>query len=111
MRALQQQKHENRAHVCNGCGKQTVSNLELTNHHSDEHGGRKYKCRYCEYRVIEKGTLSLHVQAVHEDVKLKLPCTHCNYKASSKSILTQHRRSVHEGVKYTLAGNVTMRQL
>ena len=57
MKLLQQQECENLEHICNDCGKKAISNMELAKHQNEEHGGRKYKCRYCEYRAIGKSQI------------------------------------------------------
>ena len=69
MRVLQQQQHKTLEYICIDCGEQTISNLELTKHHNEEHGGRNYKCRNFKYKTMKKSQLSIHIQAVHEGGK------------------------------------------
>ena len=48
MKILKHQEHENLKHIYNDCV-QTISRLILAKHQNQEHGGRKYKFRDCEY--------------------------------------------------------------
>ena len=48
------------------------------------------KCNFCGKNFSYKGTLSLHVQSVHEN------CNTCGKSFSNKGTLSMHVRSVHE---------------
>ena len=67
MNQPQHQEHENLEQICNICGKQTFTRLELMTPQDKEHE-------------------ALHKQAVHEGVKFS--CRQYDYKASYKHPLT-----------------------
>ena len=81
-------------HICNVCGKQTLTEKRLKEHQYAVHESKEFKCTRCGKRLKSKSNLSQHIRAVHEGVKYR--CRQCDHRATSKGSLTRHRRAVHE---------------
>ena len=46
----------------------------------------KYDCNKCDYRATMQGSLTRHIQSVHEGVKYD--CNKCEYRGTRQSNLT-----------------------
>lgn len=63
-----------------------------------KHEGHKYKCNFCSFHTMSKGSLKKHIEAIHEGNKYT--CNVCNKEFSFKHNLKTHVQSTHEGVRY-----------
>ena len=86
---------DNMKHICNICGKQTLSREKLKQHQNEVHKSKGFKCTEFDQRVKSKKNLSQHIRPVHE--RVKYPCRQCDHKATSKSHLAEHKRHGHLG--------------
>ena len=59
--------------------------------------GSKFQCPKCDKLISHMGSLTRHIQSVHEGVKYA--CNQCDHQATQQSNLARHIQSVHEGVK------------
>ena len=98
MNTYQNSEDENMKHICNICGKQTISRKKLKQHQDEVHKSEGFKCTECDQRVESKSYLSKHIRAIHERVKYH--CGQCNHNATSKGNLAKHKRAFNERVKY-----------
>ena len=58
-----------------------------------QHGVKKYKCNYCNFRSDNQSNLKKHEKAKHENELFK--CEQCEYKTPRKDKIRQHTRSKH----------------
>ena len=79
---------------CPSCNYKAKHKGSLKIHMEAIHNGLKHQCPNCKYTSSYKDKLRIHIKSVHEG--FSLPCPHCNYKASQKSHLLTHIQSVHE---------------
>ncbi len=52
-------------------------------------------CPYCDYRVKEKGSLTVHLANRHNNGVKWHECPYCNFKTKWRSSLTRHLASKH----------------
>ena len=55
----------------------------------------KFPCNQCDYEVMNRNSLIVHIKAVHE--RLKMSCDQCDFQTGYKLHLSDHIRTVHEG--------------
>ena len=53
----------------------------------------KYACNQCDYQATHPGTLTRHIQSVHEGVKYA--CSQCDHQATTQSHLKKHFQRKH----------------
>ena len=53
-----------------------------------QHGLKKYKCNYCNFRSDNQSNLSKHEKTMHENEVLR--CEQCGYTTARKDKLRQH---------------------
>ena len=58
-----------------------------------QHGVKKYKCNYCNFRSDNQFNLSRHEKTMHENEVFR--CEQCEYTTPRKDILRRHIRSKH----------------
>ena len=85
MDVYQNSEHKDIKHICNICGKQTLTK-EILKHHQDAvHEGKMFKLTEYHQKAQTKSHLSQHKRAVHN--RVKYPCMQCDHKAISKGNL------------------------
>ena len=62
-------------------------------------GKKKFQCLVCKSEFNEKGSLDVHISAIHEGIKPH-KCEFCDYAASKRTTLNLHIAAVHEGESY-----------
>ena len=78
---LAQQKEEN-----------TLKHISILN----EKNKKLFKCNFCEYKSIRKGSLKTHLMLIHNVGDIKwYSCNHCNYRTKVKASLTKHEMLKH----------------
>ena len=54
----------------------------------------KYDCNNCDFSATMQGSLTCHIQSVHEG--LKYDCNKCEYRGTGQSNLTCYIKSLYE---------------
>ena len=54
-------------------------------------------CIFCDKQFTLKANLKVHVETVHEGIKIK--CDKCDYKTGQKVSLRRHQQSMHGGMR------------
>ena len=103
MNFCQDKEDQNMKHICNICGKQTLTKEKLKQHQNAVHKSKWFKCAECGNRLKFKHNLNQHIRAVHEGVKY--PCRQCDHKATSRNHLARHkmRSNLHFSLLVRLA--------
>lgn len=79
---------------CVMCTKQFPSKEELKDHKKYTHM-RKFTCGECSKEFTAKMNLILHIDKIHNNIKIKFPCTMCTKEFGSKQYLLTHVSTVH----------------
>ena len=94
-------KNKNR-YSCEGCDIKTESQFHMERHKRQKHSlGAKIKnaitqqnkglqCTSCDYKCSESYTLKLHIQRIHE--KIKVNCDQCDFTTTSSGYLSKHKK-------------------
>ena len=69
MNTYQNSEDDNMKHICNMCGKQTLSREKLKQHQAKVHKSKGFNCTEFDQTVKLNSSLSQHIRAVHEGVK------------------------------------------
>ena len=56
-----------------------------------------HNCIFCDKQFTLKANLKVHVETVHEGIKIK--CDKCDYKTGQKVSLRRHQQSMHGGMR------------
>ena len=83
---------------CTICDSGFLFNLELKNHYSLVHEGKKLKCSVCTKSFAVPQQLKRHFESVHEGIKRFMCCT-CGKGFYDNKDLQKHVLCVHEGTK------------
>lgn len=96
---IHQQLHGKiRVFSCNLCSFSFTNRYQLKVHMGREHNVEKYifKCEFCSYICVTKGTMTLHIKLKHGSNSYQ--CDECDYKANLKWLITLHKNK-HLGKK------------
>ena len=81
---------------CPTCPAKFMTKYVLSVHLRGHAAEKAFKCDHCHYTSNQRGTLGLHMKAMHEkSVKFDCPFPECNYSTPWSSGLKRHRRK-HE---------------
>ena len=82
-------------HYCNRCNYMTQKKPHLTNHSRTHSGEQPFRCKLCDQKFRQSGSLKNHLL----NHKLgQFECKECDYKAGQKTDLAKHLLT-HSGVK------------
>ena len=95
--------HCNKQHSCNLCEKVFDGTLEQEWHLQTDHAPQKlFQCAKCAKSTETKEELQVHIQLVHETVKVSIhnqgtnkSCPQCDYKCRLQIQLNNHIKRVH----------------
>ncbi|XP_018401745.1 PREDICTED: zinc finger protein OZF-like [Cyphomyrmex costatus] len=97
-------------HKCGTCNKEFKDKWHLRRHEKIHNGEKTFECEYCEKIFLQKGNLSKHVIAKHNndgcckdskdkyDVSVPHKCGTCNKEFKDKWHLRRHEK-IHNGEK------------
>ena len=83
---------------CRYCEDKILSYSDLEKHMLSIHGGKKPECTICNITFLKERHLIAHMRNVHK-TKLTYSCHICNKKISQKEYVKKHIETVHEGKK------------
>jgi hypothetical protein len=99
--------HENKEHtiVCDICGQEETSEIEMTKHYNNTHvrdsrkeAFLKFKCGKCQFVSNSKITVDNHKLSKHTKVikEIMLDCEDCDFKTNRKETMDSHMDSEHD---------------
>ena len=93
--------HEGIEYPCKTCKKNFTSKAGLSIHIQSVHEGLKlHFCKKCGKKFSNGGGLFYHIKKVHEGISFEYPCIICKKVFASKVRLNTHVQSIHEGVNF-----------
>jgi len=90
------QKREKVKFTCNIRGNQF--NLKIHQKTVHNNGGKRFKCKECDYAAAQKVTVIKHMQSIHKGIIL--PCDSCSKVYKWQGDLTRHKQRAHAGIKF-----------
>ena len=85
---------DKKKHICDFCGKSSISKSLLKFHVLSVHQGQEFPCDQCNAILSTNKTLSNHKKIVHEKIK-DFKCDLCDVSFGNKKDLSQHIELVH----------------
>lgn len=80
--------------TCSYCGK-SIKRRGITAHINRMHSNRKYICDICGVEAKTKTTIKIHLQKVHQKLRISVNCQICSITFDSYSKLSHHKRKKH----------------
>uniref|UniRef100_A0A146L4C6 Zinc finger protein 568 n=1 Tax=Lygus hesperus TaxID=30085 RepID=A0A146L4C6_LYGHE len=81
-----------RPYMCDVCGFSAASRSTLTSH-KRVHSEKNITCEYCDFRTSRRQSMKGHMRRHTGDRPYE--CTFCGYKAAQKGTLTKHIEVIH----------------
>ena len=82
-------------HKCNQCNKEMHSPSQLQIHIKSKHEGMKFECHLCNTLFSQMNYINRHMKIVHQETSKDYKCDICFLEYKNKGSLTLHINRVH----------------